>query len=283
MKKMFKALLATAAFTVVTAFTSFAGQWQQDGNGWWWQNDDGTYPEWTWAWIDGDHDGIAENYYFDENGYLCTTTDIPGVVVNQDGAMMENGAVVTAQLPAGRDWYPGAAINGKLFIAEFDRSEVDAQDAAAEAEREARRQAMEPIDEEIDPYEVADRIVELVNEERAKKGKDALAINDELMENAMLRAEEAMHAKDGEEHTRPDGSACFTAITVNYITAAENIAYVPGHTVEQLAEYAVEGWIKSPGHHVNMIQSKWEETGVGVWVEESATGPVICAVQLFIK
>ena len=73
--------------------------------------------------------------------------------------------------------------------------------------------------------ELAYRIVELVNEERERKGKDELEINDELMESAMVRAEEAMGANSGEEHMRPDGSSCFTAITVEYITAAENISY----------------------------------------------------------
>ena len=131
--------------------------------------------------------------------------------------------------------------------------------------------------------ELAYRIVELVNEERERKGKDELEINDELMESAMVRAEEAMGANSGEEHMRPDGSSCFTAITVEYITAAENISYSGGHSMGQIAEYIVNSWVESPMHHVNMIQTKWNATGVGTYVGESATGPIVCAVQLFIK
>ena len=30
----------------------------------------GVTPAFTWAWCDGNHDGIGENYFFDENGYM---------------------------------------------------------------------------------------------------------------------------------------------------------------------------------------------------------------------
>ena len=42
---MFKRLaLMTMAATILSATPAYAGQWMQDGNGWWWQNDDGSYP-----------------------------------------------------------------------------------------------------------------------------------------------------------------------------------------------------------------------------------------------
>ena len=50
----------TMAATILSATPAYAGQWMQDGNGWWWQNDNGSYPAFTWAWCDGNHDGIGE-------------------------------------------------------------------------------------------------------------------------------------------------------------------------------------------------------------------------------
>ena len=47
------------AATILAATPAYAGQWMQDGNGWWWQNDDGSYPTAKWQWIDGDADGIS--------------------------------------------------------------------------------------------------------------------------------------------------------------------------------------------------------------------------------
>ena len=76
------------------SFVSYAGEWKQDTNGQWWQNDDGTYPKSSWQWIDGNQDGIAECYYFDENGYMMSDTTTPDKYqVNADGAWVVDGVV----------------------------------------------------------------------------------------------------------------------------------------------------------------------------------------------
>lgn len=49
MKKNFVKVLTLA--TLLSTFyplTSFAGEWKSDNNGWWYQNDDGSYPKNTW-------------------------------------------------------------------------------------------------------------------------------------------------------------------------------------------------------------------------------------------
>lgn len=95
MKKRYAAMLMAAAMTVGSAMTSFAG-WQSDANGWWWQNEDGSYPSNTWQWIDGNGDGISESYYFGPDGYMLSNTTTPdGYQVNADGAWTVNGAVQT--------------------------------------------------------------------------------------------------------------------------------------------------------------------------------------------
>lgn len=77
------------------AATAAAG-WQNDGTGWWWQNDNGSYPSNTWQWIDGNYDGIAECYYFDGNGYCLMNAQTPdGQTVNADGAWVVDGIVQT--------------------------------------------------------------------------------------------------------------------------------------------------------------------------------------------
>lgn len=95
MKKRYLAFLLAAAMTVGSSFTAMAG-WQSDSTGWWWQNEDGSYPSNTWQWIDGNGDGISESYYFDENGYMLSNATTPdGYTVNADGAWVVNGAVQT--------------------------------------------------------------------------------------------------------------------------------------------------------------------------------------------
>ena len=71
-----------------------AGTWLKDDIGWWWQYEDGTYPVNMWLWIDGNNDGEAECYCFDENGYLYVDTITPdGYEVNADVQWLRNGYV----------------------------------------------------------------------------------------------------------------------------------------------------------------------------------------------
>lgn len=95
MKKYLTTALIASALTLTMAMTSFAGQWQENTVGWWYQNDDGSYPKNTWQWIDGNKDGVSESYYFNENGYLLTNTTKDGCTVNGDGAWTVNGVVQT--------------------------------------------------------------------------------------------------------------------------------------------------------------------------------------------
>lgn len=87
-----------AGLSVLSSMTAFAGEWKQDERGWWWQNDDGSYPTSAWYQIDGNRDGVAEWYYFDSEGWLATNTTIDDkYTVNADGAWVKNGYV---QYPA---------------------------------------------------------------------------------------------------------------------------------------------------------------------------------------
>ena len=95
-KGFIKVLTATALLSMLASSTVFAGEWKSDNNGWWYQNDDGSYPANTWQWIDGNKDGVSESYYFNENGYMLANTVTPdNYTVNADGAWTLNGVVQT--------------------------------------------------------------------------------------------------------------------------------------------------------------------------------------------
>lgn len=106
-------LFVTAAFMVVLfSFTAFAAGWTngqgEDSGRWWYDLGNGTWYAGTpgnpsWQWLDGNGDGVAECYAFDENGWMYAGTRTPdGYAVNGDGAWVENGAVQTRNgaLPA---------------------------------------------------------------------------------------------------------------------------------------------------------------------------------------
>ena len=75
-----KRIILAALLTISMSFTAFAGQWQKDANGWWYQYYDGSYPYDEWIIIQ------SECYYFDHNGYMLSDTITPdGYQVDEDG------------------------------------------------------------------------------------------------------------------------------------------------------------------------------------------------------
>ena len=58
--RIFTGLAAGLALSVLISFPSYAGHWVRDKSGWWWQEEDGSYPRSTWKWLDGDGDCLAE-------------------------------------------------------------------------------------------------------------------------------------------------------------------------------------------------------------------------------
>ena len=63
MKKT-KLLLTIIGMSASMSITSLAGEWKQDDIGWWYQNDDGSYPAKVLKQIDGVW------YYFNDSGYM---------------------------------------------------------------------------------------------------------------------------------------------------------------------------------------------------------------------
>lgn len=63
--KRFITLLLTAALAFSSSISSLAAGWRQDGIGWWYEQEDGSYPVNTWY---EDKDGSW--YFFNEAGYM---------------------------------------------------------------------------------------------------------------------------------------------------------------------------------------------------------------------
>lgn len=94
MRKKVRIGILAGVLTLGMGFTAFAGQWQLDNVGWWYDNGDGTWPANQWQWLDGNGDGVAECYYFNQNGYcLLNTTTPDGYTVDGNGAWTTDGIV----------------------------------------------------------------------------------------------------------------------------------------------------------------------------------------------
>ena len=125
--KIKKLILTYTTFVLLllTSVNAYAGVWRQDetkpanNNGvtnWRWINDDGSCLAGLWAWIDGNGDGIAECYYFSNDGYLMAGTTINdgtgSYTVNDGGAWLENG--VKRVYPT--NWLPDGMVQTASII-----------------------------------------------------------------------------------------------------------------------------------------------------------------------
>lgn len=121
----------------------------------------------------------------------------------------------------------------------------------------------QPTAEDMAAY--AERVVELVNIERANYGLGSLSINYSAQAAAYNRAVETVSSFS---HTRPNGTSCFTALDevgVSYYTAGENIAAGQG-----TPEAVVEAWMNSEGHRANILYPGFTSIGVGFYYDSSA-------------
>ena len=89
-------MISVAVLALGMGSTAYAGQWKTNAEGWWYQEDDGSRPINTWKWIDGNNDGTAECYYFNQHGDMLADTTTPdGYTVDTNGAWVINGVVQT--------------------------------------------------------------------------------------------------------------------------------------------------------------------------------------------
>jgi len=99
------------------------------------------------------------------------------------------------------------------------------------------------------------------NARRAEHGLGALALNATLSQAAQAKAAD-MAARDYWSHNTPDGKEPWVFISqagYNYIAAGENLAY--GFAT---SNDAVIGWMNSPGHRANILNTRYTEVGFGI-------------------
>lgn len=112
----------------------------------------------------------------------------------------------------------------------------------------------------------AEQVAVLVNKERAKEGLPALKMDASVSKAALVRAKET---EISFSHTRPDGRGFNTALTeqgVKFRGAGENIAWG-----QKSPEEVMKGWMNSPGHRANIMNSKYTTIGVGYYQNAKGT------------
>lgn len=104
--------------------------------------------------------------------------------------------------------------------------------------------------------------IKTLNLYRKEVNKTDLEYDYELSLAATIRAMEMYHSGKF-DHTRPNGSSCFTIYSelgIKYSAAGENIASNYGTLAS-----AMVGWKNSPGHYANMISDYFTKVGIGYY------------------
>lgn len=114
----------------------------------------------------------------------------------------------------------------------------------------------------------AQKIVELVNAQRAQHGCGPLTVDPRIQTAAQAHSDD-MAARNYYEHNTPEGVDPGTRMTragFPWQSWGENIFKSPKDPAT-----AMDGWMKSPGHRDNILNCSYKSTGVGVNL--SANGP----------
>lgn len=117
----------------------------------------------------------------------------------------------------------------------------------------------------------AEKILELVNAERAKVGVAPLAIDENVAKSAQLKAED-MDRDDYFGHIMPSTGRVIDAemdslLVASCVDSGENYQATPSNTAT--AQAALDWWMDSPPHREAILAEKYSKTGIGVVYDES--------------
>lgn len=123
-----------------------------------------------------------------------------------------------------------------------------------------------------------DKVVELTNAERVRKGLNPLNIDSLLTKAALAKASDMM-ARDYWAHQAPDGRQPWEFIKemgYQYRYAGENLA-----RDFSASEDVVAGWMNSPSHRENLLSARYQDIGIAVVEGELNGVKTTLVVQFF--
>jgi len=113
-----------------------------------------------------------------------------------------------------------------------------------------------------------DQVVQLVNQERAKRGLKALTHRADIKNVAHKKAEDLINSNYF-SHTSPNYGSPFQMLRtfgISYTAAGENIA-----KGQKTPQEVMNAWMNSQGHRENILKPEYDSIGVGfyhgAWVQ----------------
>ena len=281
--------------SLLMACPVFAGTWQKNGNNWYYQNNGVNATGWVQdhgSWYYMNSSGAMMTGWQQINGvwyYMNPSGDMATGWINDHGTwyyMNPSGAMVTGWVQSNGKWYymgsSGAMLTNRYTpdgcyvnsLGEYEAknstgvnnrsaSQYDDEDDYDDYDNEDAYDAYDDEDDEgEDDHDYSawtEKVIKLVNKERAKHGCSALNEDSTLMEAAQQRAGEIA---DNFSH---DGyQDVVEGCGYDWKTVGENVA--AGQTSP---DAVMDSWMHSSGHKANILNKKFEDIGVGVYFDGS--------------
>ena len=217
-------------------------------NAWWYDLGNGNYYKSSWQWIDGNHDGIAECYCFDENGWMFENAITPDrYTVNENGAWTVDNIVQTKSV----NLISQNNTNNNTDAVSNTFTETKNKNLS-ETRNNEENQGNEDFSEKQDEYR--EDLLRRVNKYREKKGLNSLEENDYLNEMAQTRAEELSIRMS---HIRPNGE-----LASRYGVSGEIITKGP-----KTPKDAFHAFYVSKQHNELMLDREFLTFGSGYYVD----------------
>ncbi len=219
-------------------------------NAWWYDLGNGKYYLSSWQWIDGNHDGIAECYYFDENGWMFENTITPDrFTVNENGAWTVDNIVQTksAHLISQNNTNNNTDAVSNTFTETKNKN-------LSETRKHDESQSNKDFSEKQEEYR-AD-LLRRVNKHRDRQGLNTLEKNDYLQEMAQIRAEELSIRMS---HIRPNGE-----LALGYGVSSEIATKGPKTPKDAFLAFKV-----SKQHNETMLDRDFLTFGSGYYFDEN--------------
>ncbi|OAB44699.1 CAP domain-containing protein [Paenibacillus glacialis] len=120
-----------------------------------------------------------------------------------------------------------------------------------------------------DSSQFAEKVLDIVNQERSKAGLSSLSMSEELSKMAMVKAQD-MYNNNYFDHNSPTHGSPFDMMKefgITFNSAGENIA--KGQTTPT---QVMKDWMNSPGHKANIMNNSYTRIGIAYynneWVQE---------------
>jgi uncharacterized protein YkwD len=115
---------------------------------------------------------------------------------------------------------------------------------------------------------ITQEIFELTNEQRAKNGLPALAMNLRLNAAALTHSQEMFELNYQSHYSPTPGRKTvkdrMRQAGITPSVQAENIFHCEGFPTEELAQLSIDQWMQSPGHRANILRREVSHVGLGV-------------------